>query len=72
MILRQGNGKRICIKNFQRSNPLLLFFRCQQAFAGAGFLQGGFYLIHGNALRIVSGRIILYLILSLLVEPVCG
>ena len=54
MILRQGNGKRVRMKNFQQSNPILLFFGCQDALVSAGFLQGGFHLIYADALRIVS------------------
>jgi hypothetical protein len=57
MILWQGNGERIRIKNFQKSHPILLFFGCQDAFVSAGLLQGSFHLIHGNTLRIVSYRV---------------
>jgi hypothetical protein len=57
MILWQGNIERIRIKNFQKSNPVLLFFGCQDAFISAGLLQGNFHLIQGNTLRIVSYRV---------------
>ena len=45
------------MKNFQQSNPIRLFFRCQDALVGAGPLQGGFHIIDGNTLRIVSDRV---------------
>ena len=57
MILWQGNGERIRIKNFQKSSPVLLFFGCQDTLVSAGLLQGSFHLIHGNTLRIVSYRV---------------
>ena len=57
MILRQGNSKRIRIKNFQKSNPILLFFGFQYAFVGACLLQGRSHLIYTDTLRIVSNRV---------------